>query len=126
MNFNRHFLSTYILLILSNCRIDLMIFGGNRLINLPWLVISQVLSAQLRILEHQNKKQKLQVPEAPYTSNIEPKLNRINFETVLMYLNVFSSWSNLKKKQIRKANVTQYKRSFLQSSYVNTKVASLF
>ena len=35
------------LLILSNCRIDLMIFGGNWLINFPLFVISQVLSAQL-------------------------------------------------------------------------------
>ena len=40
---NRHFLSTYFLLILLNCRIDLT-FGENWLINLPWLVISQVLS----------------------------------------------------------------------------------
>ena len=34
------------LLILSNCRFDLMIFCGNWLINLPWLVISQVLSSK--------------------------------------------------------------------------------
>ena len=26
---NRHFLSTYFLLILSNCRIDFITFGGN-------------------------------------------------------------------------------------------------
>ena len=32
---NRHFMSTYFLLILSNCCIDLMIFVGNWLINLP-------------------------------------------------------------------------------------------
>ena len=32
---NRHFLSTYLLLIISNCRIDLMIFSRNWLINLP-------------------------------------------------------------------------------------------
>ena len=31
---NRYFLCTYFLLILSNCRIDLMIFGGNWLINI--------------------------------------------------------------------------------------------
>ena len=31
---NRHILSTYFLLILSNCRIDLPIFGGNWFINL--------------------------------------------------------------------------------------------
>ena len=30
-----HFLSTYFLLILSSCRIDLLIFGRNWLINLP-------------------------------------------------------------------------------------------
>ena len=33
------------------------------------------------ILEHQNKKQKLQILEALYIRNIQPKLNRINFET---------------------------------------------
>ena len=45
---NRYFFCLHIfLLILSNCRIDLMIFGGNWLINLLYLVISQVLSAQL-------------------------------------------------------------------------------
>ena len=32
---NRHFLSTYFLLILSYCRIDFIIFGRNWLINLP-------------------------------------------------------------------------------------------
>ena len=32
---NRHFLSIYFLIILSNCCIDLMIFGGNWLINIP-------------------------------------------------------------------------------------------
>ena len=32
---NRHFLTTYFLLILANCRIGLMIFGENWLINLP-------------------------------------------------------------------------------------------
>ena len=32
---NRHSLSTYFLIILSNCRFDITIFGGNWLINLP-------------------------------------------------------------------------------------------
>ena len=44
---NSYFLSTYFLLILSNCRIDIMICGRNWLINLPSFVVSQVLSAQL-------------------------------------------------------------------------------
>ena len=35
LNIIHIFLSTYFLLILSNCHIDLMIFGGNWLINLP-------------------------------------------------------------------------------------------
>ncbi len=33
------------------------------------------------ILEHQNNKQKLQILEALHIRNIQPKLNRINFET---------------------------------------------
>ena len=32
------------------------------------------------ILEHQNNKQKLQIVEALHIRNIQPKLNRINFE----------------------------------------------
>ena len=36
----RHFCLHIFLLILSNCSIDLMIFGGNWLINLPELVFS--------------------------------------------------------------------------------------
>ena len=34
IEYNRHFL-TFFFLILSNCRIDLMVFSGNWLINLP-------------------------------------------------------------------------------------------
>ena len=33
IEYKRHFLFTYFLLIFSNCRIDLMIFEGNWLIN---------------------------------------------------------------------------------------------
>ena len=33
------------------------------------------------ILEHQNNEQKLQILEALHIRNIQPKLNRINFET---------------------------------------------
>ena len=42
IEYNGYFLSTFFfLLILSNYHIDLIIFGWNWLINLPWLVISQ-------------------------------------------------------------------------------------
>ena len=33
------------------------------------------------ILEHQNNKQKLQILEALYIRNLQPALNRINFQT---------------------------------------------
>ena len=41
------------------------------------------------ILEHQNNKQKLQILEALHIRNLQPTLNRINFQTsanVLKYL----------------------------------------
>ena len=38
-------------------------------------------SENTTILEHQNNKQKLQILEALHIRNIQPKLNRINFET---------------------------------------------
>ena len=44
------------------------------------------------ILEHPNNKQKLQILEALHIKNMQPTLNRINFQTVLMFLNVFSYW----------------------------------
>ena len=44
-----------------------------------------------------------------------------------MYLNVFSYWRYLQKYilKIKRYTIQQYKRSFLQSSYVDTKVTSL-
>ena len=43
IEYKRHFCLHIFLLILSNCRIDLMMFGGNWLINLPSLVLKPVL-----------------------------------------------------------------------------------
>ena len=43
-------------------------------------------------LEQQNNKQKLQILKALHIRNVQPKLNRINFETSA---NVFSHWHSL-------------------------------
>ena len=40
------------------------------------------LAENTTILEHQNDKQKLQILEALYIRNIQPKLNKINFQTI--------------------------------------------
>ena len=67
----RHFLSSYILLILWSCHIDLTIYDGNRLIN------------------SSDNKKKLQILEAVHNRNKQPKFNTNNFESsanVLKYL----------------------------------------
>ena len=47
------------------------------------------------ILEQQNNKQKLLILEALHIRMYQPKRNRINFESVLIYLNVFSYYRYL-------------------------------
>ena len=41
----------------------------------------KILTDNTTILEHQNNKQKLQILEALYIRNLQPALNRINFQT---------------------------------------------
>ena len=41
----------------------------------------KILTKNTTILEHQNNKQKLQILEAIHIRNMQPKLNRINFQT---------------------------------------------
>ena len=43
--------------------------------------LRNILTENTTIMEQQNNKQKLQILEARHIRNIEPKLNRINFET---------------------------------------------
>ena len=43
--------------------------------------ITEILTENTTILEQQNNKQKLQILEALHIRNIQPKLNRINFQT---------------------------------------------
>ena len=69
---NRHFLSTYFLVdpfVLLYCfyRIRQKFFV--------------ILTDNTIILEHQKNKQKLQILEALYIRNMQPTLNRINFQT---------------------------------------------
>ena len=47
----------------------------------PTIELRKILTENTTILEHQNNMQKLQILEALHMSNIQPKLNRINFET---------------------------------------------
>ena len=47
----------------------------------PTTELRKNLTKDTTILEHQNNKQKLQILEALHIRNIQPKLNRINFET---------------------------------------------
>ena len=43
--------------------------------------IRKILTDNTTILDHQNNQQNLQILEALHIRNIQPKLNRINFET---------------------------------------------
>ena len=47
----------------------------------PTTEIRKILTENTTILEHRNNKQKLQILEALYIRNMQPKINRINFQT---------------------------------------------
>ena len=47
----------------------------------PITQLRKILTDNTTILEHQNNKQKLQILEAPHIRNMQPTLNRINFQT---------------------------------------------
>ena len=47
----------------------------------PTKELRKILTENTTILKHQNNKQKLQILEAQHIRNIQPKLNRINFQT---------------------------------------------
>ena len=47
----------------------------------PTTQLRKILTDNTTILEHQNNKQKLQILEALYIKNLQPALNRINFQT---------------------------------------------
>ena len=87
---NRHFMPTYFLL-------DPFEFPSRRLTmhlsdtssiaqhlkkhSCPTTQLRKILTDNTTILEHQNNKQKLQILEALYIRNLQPTLNRINFQT---------------------------------------------
>ena len=47
----------------------------------PTAQLRKILTDNTTILEHQNHKQKLQILEALHIRNLQPTLNRINFQT---------------------------------------------
>ena len=47
----------------------------------PTTELRKIITENTTILEHQNNKQKLQILEALHIRNIQPKFNRINFQT---------------------------------------------
>ena len=47
----------------------------------PTTQLRKILTDNTTILEYQNNKQKLQILEALYIRNLQPALNRINFQT---------------------------------------------
>ena len=47
----------------------------------PTTELQEILTNNTTILEHQNNKQKLQILEARHIRNMQPTLNRINFQT---------------------------------------------
>ena len=47
----------------------------------PTAQLQKILTDNTTILEHQNNKQKLQILEALHIRNLQPTLNRINFQT---------------------------------------------
>ena len=53
----------------------------------PTTQLRKILTDNTTILEHQNNKQKLQILEALHIRNMQPTLNRINFQTSANVLN---------------------------------------
>ena len=93
----------------------------------PTRKLWKILTENRIIFEHQNNKQKLQILEALHIRNIQPKLNRINFETssyVLKCLKLLTLSIETNSKN-RRYTIQQYKRSFFQSSNVHTNVTLL-
>ena len=92
----------------------------------PTTELWKILTENTTILEQQNTK-KLQILGSLHIRNIQPKLNRINFETsanvlkCLQLLTLFTE-TNLKSKCY---TIQQYKCSFLLSSNVHKKITSL-
>ena len=65
------------------------------------------------ILEHQNKKQKLQILEALHIRNMQPKLNQIDFQTssnVLKCLWLLTLFIETNSKT-KRYSIQQYRRS---------------
>ena len=91
VEYNRHFLSTYFLVdpfILPywfyciRRVLDLYIFHNCLFPKyFPTTEVRKILTENTTILEHQNNKQKLQILEALHFRKMQPKLNRINFQT---------------------------------------------
>ena len=87
----------------------------------------KILTENTTMLEQQNNKQKLQILEALHIRNMQPKFNRFSFESsanvlkCLLLLMLFIETNLISKRYA----IQQYKHSFLQSSYVRTKVTSL-
>ena len=52
----------------------------------PTTQLRKILTDSTTILEHQNNKQKLQILEALHIRNMQPTLNRINFQTIAKVL----------------------------------------
>ena len=79
----------------------------------PTTELRKILTENTTILEHQNNKKKLQILETLHIRNIQPKRNRINFEThgnVLkcILLLTLSIETNSKSKRY---TILQYRRS---------------
>ena len=55
----------------------------------PKTELQKILTENTTILEYQNNKQKLQILKAQHIRNIQPKLNRINFQTSANVLKCF-------------------------------------
>ena len=102
VEYNRYFLSTYFLvdpfkLPYWFCSIrrelidifSLIVYFPSKKHSRPTTELWKILTENTTILEHENDKQKLQSFEALHIRNMQPKLNRIHFQTSANILKCF-------------------------------------
>ena len=72
----------------------------------PTIEFQKILISNITILEQQNNKQRLQILKAVHIRNKHPELNKINFESVLMYSDLFTAAIYRIKFQNKRHNST--------------------
>ena len=79
----------------------------------PTTEFQKILTENTTIFEHQNNKQKVQILKALHIRNIQPKFNKINFETSANVLKCLATDAIYRNKfENKRFTIQQYKCLF--------------